>query len=70
MQTLQTPRLRIRQFSMDDLEVAHQIIDLEMQWDGADVSLQQQSRTSSTTSSWPIGTTGAVYSVIAEYSLR
>jgi ribosomal-protein-alanine N-acetyltransferase len=42
MQTLQTKRLLIRRFSMDDLETAHQILDLEMQWDGADVSLQQR----------------------------
>ena len=42
MKTLQTKRLLIRRFSMDDLETAHQILDLEMQWDGADVSLQQR----------------------------
>jgi len=42
METLQTKRLLIRQFSMDDLETAHQILDLEMQWDGADMSLEQR----------------------------
>jgi RimJ/RimL family protein N-acetyltransferase len=42
VKTLETKRLLIRPFSMDDLETAHQILDLEMQWDGANVSLQQR----------------------------
>ena len=42
MQTLQTKRLLIRRFSIDDLETVHQILDPEMQWDGANVSLEQR----------------------------
>jgi RimJ/RimL family protein N-acetyltransferase len=39
---LQTQRLLIRPFSMDDTETAHQVLDLEMQWDGEGVSLEQR----------------------------
>lgn len=39
---LQTKRLLIRQFALDDLEIAHQVLDQEMQWDGTEVSLQQR----------------------------
>ena len=42
METLQTKRLTIRPFSVDDLETAYQVLDEEMQWDGAGVSLQQR----------------------------
>ena len=42
MESLQTKRLRIRPFSLADLGAAHQVLDLEMEWDGADVSLQQR----------------------------
>jgi len=42
MDELQTKRLLIRPFSLADAEIAHQILDLEMQWDGDAVSLQQR----------------------------
>lgn len=42
METLQTDRLIIRPFSMDDLESAHQVLDVEMQWSGPDGSLEQR----------------------------
>ena len=42
MKTLQSERLMIRQFTMQDLDTAHQVLDLEMQWGGADVTLQQR----------------------------
>ncbi|MEZ4657095.1 MAG: GNAT family protein [Caldilineaceae bacterium] len=42
MDQLQTERLLIRPFAMDDAATAHQILDLEMQWDGDNVSLPQR----------------------------
>ncbi len=42
MQTMQSKPLLIRQFSMDDLKTARSILDLEMQWKRAAVSLRQR----------------------------
>jgi RimJ/RimL family protein N-acetyltransferase len=42
VKALETARLLIRRFSMAGLETAHQILDVEMQWDGPDVSLEQR----------------------------
>jgi len=45
MDELQTSRLLIRPFSMDDAATAHQVLDWEMQWGGDDVSLQRVATT-------------------------
>jgi RimJ/RimL family protein N-acetyltransferase len=42
MNTLDTVRLHIRPFTMDDLPVAHQLLDQDLQWAGPSVSLQQR----------------------------
>ena len=42
MDELRTARLLIRPFAPDDAAAAHQVLDLEMKWDGDDVSLPQR----------------------------
>lgn len=42
MEILETKRLRIRPFTMDDLEEAHRLLDLDLQWAGPSFSLEQR----------------------------
>jgi RimJ/RimL family protein N-acetyltransferase len=42
MDTLQTERLLIRPFTMDDLEEAHELLDLDIQWAGPGFTLEQR----------------------------
>ena len=42
MDTLDTVRLNIRPFTMDDLTEAHQLLDDDLQWAGPSVSLEQR----------------------------
>ena len=44
MDVLQTERLLIRPFTAADVATAHQVLDLEMQWDGDAVSPQQRAQ--------------------------
>src|SRR5829696_2214162 len=41
MDQLQTKRLVVRPFSMADLEAAHQLLDIDIQWSGPSFSLEQ-----------------------------
>jgi ribosomal-protein-alanine N-acetyltransferase len=40
MDTLETDRLVIRPFTMDDLEEAYQLLDVDMQWAGPNISIE------------------------------
>jgi hypothetical protein len=40
MDTLETDRLVIRPFTMDDLEEAYQLLDVGMQWAGPNISIE------------------------------
>ena len=42
MDILETVRLRIRPFTMDDLTGAHRLLDLDIQWAGPSFSLEQR----------------------------
>jgi RimJ/RimL family protein N-acetyltransferase len=42
MDTLETARLIIRPFTMDDLDEAHRLIDLDLQWAGPGFTLEQR----------------------------
>ena len=42
MDTLETERLIIRPFVTDDLEVAYQLLDIDIQWSGPSFSLEQR----------------------------
>jgi RimJ/RimL family protein N-acetyltransferase len=44
MDTFETKRLLIRPFVMDDLEEAHQLLDLDIQWAGPSFSIDQRKR--------------------------
>ena len=44
MDALQTKRLLIRPFTAADVATAHQVLDLEMQWDGDNVSRQERAQ--------------------------
>ena len=44
MDELQTQRLLIRPFTAADVATAHQVLDLEMQWDGDNVSRQERAQ--------------------------
>ena len=42
MKTIETSRLMIRRFVMDDLTDLHQILDVELRWAGPDFSVDQR----------------------------
>ena len=42
MDVLETERLTIRPFTMDDLEDVHRLLDLDLEWGGPGVSLEQR----------------------------
>jgi RimJ/RimL family protein N-acetyltransferase len=42
METLETARLLIRPFTMDDLEEVHRLLDLDIQWAGPGFPLERR----------------------------
>ena len=42
MDTLQTSRLLVRPFALDDVEAAHRVLDLDLQWAGPGFTLEQR----------------------------
>ncbi len=42
MNNLETTRLIIRPFTMDDLEAVHQLLDLDLHWSGDGISIEQR----------------------------
>src|SRR3989442_17197 len=42
METLETPRLRIRPFTLDDLDEAHELLDRDLAWSGTGFTRDQR----------------------------
>lgn len=44
MDTLETPRLVIRPFTVDELDEAHRLLDLDLEWGGPGITVEERRR--------------------------